>query len=198
LPDTFIRQHQLNALARARGWHFSLHGDFSGSISDDPVTLQLPQFGIQAEFAVSRLPDEEEAISRYLTTSQVRFPLLHLTPNGYYHIMQLQPLEQVPPLVFSEVMRDIDLFVSVASAGADPLQYAYQGSLQEYWQVYNQQELSLSGQGRKQILERLVPMLEIGERCSLEERFLRVRGDLCTYHIHLGSGNVLMEPGQQY
>ena len=128
----------------------------------------------------------------------MRFPLLHLTPNGYYHIMQLQPLEQVPPLVFSEVMRDIDLFVSVASAGADPLQYVYQGSLQEYWQMYNQQELSLSGQGRKQILERLVPMLEIGERCSLEERFLRVRGDLCTYHIHLGSGNILMEPGQQY
>jgi hypothetical protein len=194
----FIRQHQLNALARARGWQFSLHSDFSGAISDDPVTLQLPHLGIRAEFAVHRLPDEDESISRYLTTSQVRFPLLHLTPNRYYHIMQLQPLEQMPPLVFSEVMRDIDLFVSVTSAGADPHEYAYQGPLQEYWQAYNQEELSLSARGRKQILERLVPMLEIGERCSLEDRFLRVRGDLCTYHIHLGSGNILMEPGQQY
>jgi Domain of unknown function (DUF4132) len=196
----FIRQHQLNALARARGWQFSLHSDFSGTISDDPVTLQLPQFGIRAEFAVSRLPDEEEEIPRYLTTSQVRFPLLHLTPGIYYHTMQLQPLEQVPPLVFSEVMRDIDLFVSVTSAGADPYGYAQPSpsSLQEYWRAYNQGELSLSALGRKQVLERLLPMLEIGERCSLEDRFLRVRGDLCTYRIHLGSGNILMEPGQQY
>src|SRR5579884_2269923 len=35
--DHFIRQHQLNALARARDWHFSLHSDFSGSIQNDPA-----------------------------------------------------------------------------------------------------------------------------------------------------------------
>ena len=29
-------------------------------------------------------------------------------------------LEQVPPLIFSEIMRDVDLFVGVASVGNDP------------------------------------------------------------------------------
>jgi hypothetical protein len=30
------------------------------------------------------------------------------------------------------------------------------------------------------------------------DRFLVVRGDLRTYKIHLGSGNILMEPNDQY
>ena len=32
----------------------------------------------------------------------------------------------------------------------------------------------------------------------MEERFLVVEGDLNTYRIHLGSGNVQMEPGTRY
>lgn len=196
----YIRQHQLNALARARGWTFSLHSDFSGSISDDPVRLDLPHLGIRAEFEVNMEEDRYEEIPRYLITSQVRFARPETARNRYGSGMQCQPLEQIPPLVFSEVMRDIDLFVGVASVGADPNDdhYPEGGTLRDYWRRYNQDELSLSAQGRKQILERLVPMLEIGERCTFEERFLRVRGDLCTYRIHLGSGNILMEPGDQY
>ncbi|MEO3872032.1 hypothetical protein ABGB18_24730 [Nonomuraea sp. B12E4] len=38
----------------------------------------------------------------------------------------------------------------------------------------------------------------IADRCSLDGRFLRVRGDLRTYRIHLGSGNILMEPNDAY
>jgi hypothetical protein len=34
--------------------------------------------------------------------------------------------------------------------------------------------------------------------CSFTERFLVVRGKLRTYKIHLGSGNILMEPNDQY
>jgi len=46
--------------------------------------------------------------------------------------------------------------------------------------------------------ERLLPKLEVRERCRLEDRFLIVRGDRATYKIHLGSGNVMMEPGSRY
>ena len=35
-------------------------------------------------------------------------------------------------------------------------------------------------------------------RCELTGRFLVVRGDLRTYKIHLGSGNILMTPDDQY
>jgi len=43
-----------------------------------------------------------------------------------------------------------------------------------------------------------LPRLKIRDRCSLEGKFLRVRGDLRNYKIHLGSGNILMEPNDQY
>jgi hypothetical protein len=55
-----------------------------------------------------------------------------------------------------------------------------------------------SGQTRKAVLERLIPRLQIAPRCTFSDRFLVVRGDLHTYKIHLGSGNVLMAPDDQY
>ena len=44
----------------------------------------------------------------------------------------------------------------------------------------------------------MVPQLAIADRLTLDDRYLRVRGDLRTYKIHLGSGNILMEPNDQY
>ena len=38
----------------------------------------------------------------------------------------------------------------------------------------------------------------IAGRCSLSDRFLIVRGDVRTYKIHLGSGNILIAPNDQY
>ena len=43
-----------------------------------------------------------------------------------------------------------------------------------------------------------MPRLKIADRCSFADRFLVVRGDKRTYKIHLGSGNILMEPNDQY
>jgi hypothetical protein len=110
------------------------------------------------------------------------------------------PLELIPPIVFSEIMRDVDLFVGVASVGNDPTWFdgGPEGRYREYWQTYSFGDLTPSAQTRKQVLERLVPKLKIGPRCSFSEKFLVVRGDLRTYKVHLGSGNILMEPNDQY
>lgn len=51
---------------------------------------------------------------------------------------------------------------------------------------------------RAELLERLLPKLPIGERCSVDGRFLVVRGDLGEYRIHLNSAGVLMQPGDRY
>jgi hypothetical protein len=59
-------------------------------------------------------------------------------------------------------------------------------------------ELSELAKTRREVLAGLLPRLKIAARCELTERFLRVRGDLRTYKIHLGSGNILMEPNDQY
>jgi len=58
--------------------------------------------------------------------------------------------------------------------------------------------LTESSKTRKQVLETLVPRLKIAERCKLTDKFLVVRGDIRSYKIHLGSGNILMEPNDQY
>lgn len=101
------------------------------------------------------------------------------------------PLTEVPPLVFSEAMRDADLAVGVASIGLD--QEALTGH-EDYWREYGFGALSETAETRRDVLARLLPRLKIADRLELADRFLRVRGDLRTYKIHLGSGNVLIEP----
>src|SRR5688500_3139761 len=114
--------------------------------------------------------------------------------------MEPVPLENVPPLVLSEILRDVDLFVGVASVGNDPTwgDRGPETRYHNYWHDFSVGTLSVTAQTRRQILEGLIPRLKIAERCQVSERFLVVRGDLRTYKIHLGSGNILMEPNDQY
>ena len=119
--------------------------------------------------------------------------------NGIGNVEPL-PLEEIPPLVFSEIMRDVDMFVGVASVGNDPtwMDGGGEARYRDYWHSYSFGELTESSKTRKQVLEALVPRLKIAERCKLTNKFLVVRGDIRTYKIHLGSGNILMEPNDQY
>ena len=48
------------------------------------------------------------------------------------------------------------------------------------------------------MLEKLIPKLQIKDRCSFEGNFLVVKGELRVYKIHMGSGNILMKPNDQY
>ena len=43
-----------------------------------------------------------------------------------------------------------------------------------------------------------MPRWKIRDRVSFTDRFLVVRGELRTYKVHLGSGNILMGPKDQY
>jgi hypothetical protein len=215
-----IRQHQFNALCAARGWKNKLR-----LMVDDaypPPTKHLPQFGLRAEFWVEPIGDDfgrdtnESGVYLRLATDQVRFyrteaavNFVHASGGGYAmnaggpgqdNLNEPLPLEQIPPLVFSEIMRDVDLFVGVASVGNDP---TWQdggpgGRYRDYWQSFAFGDLSGTAATRKQVLERLIPRLKIAGQCSFSDRFLIVRGQKRTYKIHLGSGNILMEPNDQY
>jgi hypothetical protein len=98
-------------------------------------------------------------------------------------------------------MRDVDLFVSVSSVGADPTWNDGSDRVRggrAYWEHFSFGELSETAKTRKSVLERLLPRLKAPDRFSLSDKFLIVRGSLRTYKIHLGSGNILMEPNDQY
>jgi hypothetical protein len=209
-----LRQHQFNALAVGRGWRNKLRLMVDDSYP--PATLDLAHWGLRAEYWVEGAGDDygtdtnDTGTYLYLTTDQVRFyrtgaqqNYAHAGGGGYNrwgaHDEPL-PLEQIPPLVLSEVLRDVDLFVGVASVGNDPTWQdgGPAGRYRDYWQSYSFGELSATAETRKQLLARLIPRLAIADRCAVEGRFLCVRGDLRTYKIHLGSGNILMEPNDQY
>ncbi len=188
-----IRQHQFSALCQQRGWRYSLQGQWD---SHNIPTLYLPQWNLRVEFWVQPLDGEAEisghGIYMHLSTDQVRF---YRQGN-----MEPMPLADVPPLVFSEVLRDVDLFVGVASVGNDPnwSDGGPAGIYRDYWHSYSFGDLSQTAQTRKAVLQRIVPRLKIAERCSFADKFLLVRGDLRSYKIHLGSGNILMSPNDQY
>lgn len=188
-----LKQHQFSALCRQRGWSYQLQGwfDSGGSVP----TLVLPGWGLRAEFWVEPVTDEgsvaDSGVSLYVTTDQVRF---------YDRHNAQMPLSEVPALAFTEVMRDVDLFVGVCSVGNDPQWQdgGPDGRYREYWESYSFGDLSASAETRRSVLEKLLPRLKISSRCAITGKFLVVRGDLKTYKIHLGSGNILMEPNDQY
>jgi hypothetical protein len=187
-----IKQHQFLALAKQRGWNGALQGAFD---SHNTPTILLPAWDLAAEFWVEGGggggQTSPSGIYLYLSTDQVRFS----SPAG-----EPRALSEVPALVFSEVMRDVDLFIGVCSIGNDA---AWQdtGEIQgntTYWRNYSFGDLSASAKTRKDVLVRLIPKLRIASQCTLAEKFLVVKGSLRTYKIHLGSGNILMEPNDRY
>ncbi|GAP46183.1 DUF4132 domain-containing protein [Streptomyces azureus] len=213
-----LRQHQFNSLAALRGWRNKLR--LCVDDSAPPATRDLPQWRLRAEYWIEGDGEEygldttDSGTYLRLRTDQVRFYPIDAPENwahcsGGEYSMSLAPgqdavaplpLEDIPPLVLSEVLRDVDLFVGVSSIGNDP---TWQdggpgGRFREYWTSYGFGELNQSAETRRHLLERLVPRLAMADRCTLEGRFLHVKGDRHTYKIHLGSGNILRTPNDQY
>ncbi|MDG4787375.1 DUF4132 domain-containing protein [Micromonospora sp. WMMD1102] len=108
------------------------------------------------------------------------------------------PLTEVPVELFSEAMRDVDLFVGVTSIAADPHWIDGGRRYADYWQAESSRELGTTARVRREALARVLPRTKIADRCTLTDRYLVVRGELRTYKIHLGSANILMEPDDSY
>ncbi|MGB3297093.1 MAG: DUF4132 domain-containing protein [Phormidesmis sp.] len=202
-----LKQHQLKALCDRRGWRYSLQ--LAIDCSDQPAILYLPKWNIRVDFKVKGVGDDDDYMNDstdagaffYVATDQVRFRTLEPKQSAIAPpTAKLIDLSAVPPLVFTEAMRDIDLFIGVASIGSDPnwIDSATKAHHRSYWQRYAFGELSAAAQTRRQVLKVLIPKLKICCRCTFQGNFLIVKGDIRTYKIHLGSGNILMEPNDQY
>jgi hypothetical protein len=184
-----LRQHQFAALSRSRGWHYHLMGNWDSH--NTPVKL-LPGWNIRVEFYVDadwQGTTSDAGIFTYLATDQVR----------YYREDRLLSMHEIPALVFTEIMRDVDLFVGVCSIGNDPAwRDAGDNRMNTYWHDYSFGELTESAKVREEVLKTLIPRLKIRDRCSFDGKYLLVQGKIRKYKIHMGSGNILMEPNDQY
>ena len=90
---------------------------------------------------------------------------------------ELLPLTEIPPRLFSEVMRDLDLVVSVAHAGGvDP-------------------EASASTiEMRAALIRETCSLLKL-DNVRLQGSYALIEGQLGSYSVHLGSGVVHRRPG---
>ncbi|GAA3469851.1 DUF4132 domain-containing protein [Nonomuraea roseola] len=182
-----LRYGQAKALLTGRGWTGMSLGHWGWEYGSDQAEATKEFAGLTAHWAFS-LDWESGDRDNFGTVSICVSGDLHFTSADGHRV----PLAEVPPLTLSEALRDADLAVGVTSSGLDP-----SGS-GEYWQSYGFGDLTETARIRRDALTRLLPRLGIADRCELLDRFLRVRGDLRTYKIHLGSGNILMEPNDAY
>ena len=192
-----LKQHQFKALANSRDWQYTLTGAFDDGRGHQAATIYLKEHELEAQYWIEEVSDDTAmtyaGIWNYIATDQVRF----LDNHG-----EVVELIRIPPIVLSEILRDTDLFVGVASIGNDPTWQdsgeLVQTQYRDYWHNYSFGDLTEIAKTRKTILENLVPRLKIRDCATVEGKFLVVKGKLRTYKIHLGSTNILMEPNDQY
>lgn len=194
-----IKQVQFNFLTSLYGWQYSVLTANDDGRENSIAQIQLPVHKIKCEYWIDELQNldansetmNDVGVWHYVSTDQVRF---------LDEANEAMPLNQVPPIVFSEIMRHVDLFVGVCSVGNDP-EWVDRGEMQthqQYWRDFAFGELAEVAKIRKAALERLIPRLNIKDQVVVDGKYVLVKGKLREYKIHIGSSNILMEPNDQY
>jgi hypothetical protein len=181
-----LNKDHISALCKVRGW------SPSGIINSGKATYKIPESDYKVEYWVNDIYLGEHSKtygSAHVSTDQVRF----------YKKKEQLILSEVPAIIFSEVMRDIDMFVGVTSIGNDPGWHDRgDGDSMNYWSSYSRGDLTERSKTRAEILKNIIPKMKIADRCAFDGRYLSVSGNIRNYKIHMGSGNILMQPDDQY
>ncbi|MDD5275486.1 MAG: DUF4132 domain-containing protein [Methylovulum sp.] len=148
------------SLLQTRNWKFS----GSGYTEAKKVFRKA---GLTAEFTFPDAYDDYLVRMESVTSDQLRFKSKDQSVN----------LKDVPPLIFSEVMRDADLVVSVAQLDEQDSHWSSESYLR-----------------RAELVTALLNDMGLSTvRC--EGHFAYVTGSLANYRVHLGSAAIHIEPG---
>lgn len=117
------------------------------------------------------------AMADWFSPSEIEPPTLEYVEFYDRRTMSGKKIREIPPMVFSEIMRDIDLAVSIGHAGGvDP-------------------ETSHSTiEMRRVIMEHSISLFGI-RNAEISGNYVKVKGTLASYNIHLGSGIIHKEGG---
>ncbi len=140
------------ALLRTRGWTVDMES------------------GLQKVFHKRKLIAKVSVPFEWLTPAEVEPPTLEYAYFINRATGEMVPLAEVPETFFSEIMRDLDLMVSVAHAGGvDP-------------------EASHSTvEMRAALISALIPLFKL-KNVRIEKSHAFITGKFGEYHVHLGSG----------
>ncbi|MGW0593188.1 DUF4132 domain-containing protein [Streptosporangium sp. NPDC002607] len=180
-----LRYGQARTLLGQRGWTGRSIGNWDYQNGGDQGEVVRDLAGWQARWAMHIVSAPGAETTMLCATEGITF----------HRDGQPASMADLPPLVLSEILREADLAVGVASVARDD--QALIGH-ERYWRSHGFGELTETAKTRREVLARLLPKLKIASRVELTDRFLLVRGDLKTYKIHLGSTNILMEPNDAY
>ncbi|WP_026567056.1 DUF4132 domain-containing protein [Bacillus sp. UNC41MFS5] len=130
------------------------------------------EVGLQKVYYKENIIVQLNTLADWFSPSDVEYPTLETVE--FFDRLTFQPLEikNIPKLIFSETMRDIDLVVSIAHVGGgDP-------------------EASLTTiEMRRVIVAESVRLMKL-ENVRIEGNFALIGGSLGEYSVHLGSANV--------
>ena len=119
------------------------------------------------------------AMADWFSPADIEAPTLEYVCFHNRKDYKLMKISEIPPVIFSEVMRDVDLAVSVAHAGSvDP-------------------ETSHSTIEMRSVLVELTMPLFHFKNVTIKGSFAHIEGKLGKYNIHLGSGVIHQEGGAQ-
>lgn len=119
------------------------------------------------------------AMADWFSPADIEAPTLEYVCFHNRKDYKLMKISEIPPVIFSEVMRDVDLAVSAAHAGSvDP-------------------ETSHSTiEMRSVLVEQTMPLFHF-KNVTIKGSFAHIEGKLGKYNIHLGSGVIHQEGGAQ-
>jgi len=174
-----VRQSVVRNLLQQRSWIYMLQGYWD---SHNAPARQLDVFKLTAEFDADPLRHRIDAsyIYNYLALDGVRF---------YPHGQEPTRLGDVPPMVFSEVLRDVDLFVSVA--GLSPKNTPDLAGFANHTPAARIAQLYPVSDARKGVLAVAIHNTSLRGHAAVLDDALEVLGaDGVSYRIHIGSAAV--------
>jgi hypothetical protein len=187
-----MRQHQFANLCRARGWNYRLMG--AGFDGFNVPTKILNAWNMHAELYVDLPSDRKPSLRESALGEQSGFGIdlfLGSDQVRFYRDRHEIAIDEVPAIVYSEVMRDVDLFTSVSGIGGDE-SWSDQGDRGTgVLTSLDVHELSAVIALRSDILSRVLPLTPLAGRCKVEKAWVEVRGQLGTYRILIAWGDVL-------
>ena len=154
-----VNPRQAMALLGGRGW------------------VTAPEQGIFRTFHDEKLVAWLEFLETFYTPAEVEGLTLEKVRFAVRGATEYARLTDVPARVFSEVMRDVDLAVSVAHRGAvDPEASASTVEL------------------RASLLQETLQLLKL-KNVTIKSPHILIKGTMTEYSVHLGSGTTHMLPG---
>jgi hypothetical protein len=100
-------------------------------------------------------------------------------------------LGEVPAIVLSEALRDVDLFVSLSSIATAKADMSWDDpALAPLLPRRERHPDDATTRTRRAVLEHVLPRLPVAERCRIDDAALLVRGDRAVYRIDIATGRV--------